>query len=308
MLNFKPITLEARRDLLPFLGKKHHSACYQSFATMYLWSGIYQTRYCLTGEWLFTKSGREDGYGFPYGDGDLREGIELLRQDAKENGKKLWFFGLLPTEKAWLEANYPGEFTYESSRDDAEYIYEADKLMTYAGKKLHGKRNHVNKFKALHGDNWSYETITEDNLEECFQMALKWRNLNGCEDDEEKNSEMCVTLNSLRLYKELNLIGGLLRVGDEIVAFTIGEAVNDDTFVVHIEKAYADIEGAYTMINQQFVEHEIAGKYKYTNREDDVGEEGLRKAKLSYKPVFMVEKGVVTLNEDSEKECAKDDI
>ena len=69
-----------------------------------------------------------------------------------------------------------------------------------------------------------------------------------------------------------------------------------------------DIEGAYTMINQQFVEHEIAGKYKYTNREDDVGEEGLRKAKLSYKPVFMVEKGVVTLNEDSEKECAKDDI
>ncbi len=139
-------------------------------------------------------------------------------------------------------------------------------------------------------------------------MALKWRNLNGCEDDEEKNSEMCVTLNSLRLYKELNLIGGLLRVGDEIVAFTIGEAVNDDTFVVHIEKAYADIEGAYTMINQQFVEHEIAGKYKYTNREDDVGEEGLRKAKLSYKPVFMVEKGVVTLKEDSEKECAKDDI
>ena len=150
--------------------------------------------------------------------------------------------------------------------------------------------------------------ITDENVEECFQMALKWRNLNGCEDDEEKNSEMCVTLNSLRLYKELNLIGGLLRVGDEIVAFTIGEAVNDDTFVVHIEKAYADIEGAYTMINQQFVEHEIAGKYKYTNREDDVGEEGLRKAKLSYKPVFMVEKGVVTLKEDSEKECAKDDI
>ena len=78
--------------------------------------------------------------------------------------------------------------------------------------------------------------------------------------------------------------------------------------MVHIEKAYADIEGAYTMINQQFVEHEVAGKYKYTNREDDVGEEGLRKAKLSYKPVFMVEKGAVTLKEDSEKECAKDDI
>ena len=100
MLNFKPITLESRRDLLPFLGKKHHSACYQSFATMYLWSSIYKTRYCLTGEWLFTKSGSSDGYGFPYGDGDLREGIALLRQDAKENGKKLWFFGLLEEQKA----------------------------------------------------------------------------------------------------------------------------------------------------------------------------------------------------------------
>ena len=179
--------------------------------------------------------------------------------------------------------------------------------LVLSGKKYHGKKNHTNKFKKLY-PNWQYERLNDSNVEECFQMALKWRNLNGCEDDEEKNSEMCVTLNSLRLYKELNLIGGLLRVGDEIVAFTIGEAVNDDTFVVHIEKAYADIEGAYTMINQQFVEHEVAGKYKYTNREDDVGEEGLRKAKLSYKPVFMVEKGVVTLKEDSEKECAKDDI
>ena len=159
-----------------------------------------------------------------------------------------------------METWFPGKFDITYHRDEADYVYESEKLATLSGKKLHGKRNHVNKFKALHGDNWSYETITEDNLEGCFQMALKWRNLNGCENDEEKNSEMCVTLNSLRLYKELNLIGGLLRVGDEIVAFTIGEAVNDDTFVVHIEKAYADIEGAYTMINQQFVEHEIAGK------------------------------------------------
>ena len=97
-------------------------------------------------------------------------------------------------------------------------------------------------------------------------------------------------------------------MANQIVAFTMGEPICSDTFVVHIEKAFPDVQGAYPMINQQFVEHEVAGKYKYTNREDDVGEEGLRKAKLSYKPVFMVEKGVVTLKEDSEKECAKDDI
>ena len=128
-------------------------------------------------------------------------------------------------------------------------------------------------------------------------MALLWRRENGCEEDEEKNAEMCVALNSLRLFEELKLTGGLLRVRGEVVAFTIGEPACDDTFVVHIEKARADVEGAYTVINQQFVSHEVAGKYKYVNREDDVGTEGLRKAKLSYHPEFLVEKGYVTEEE-----------
>ena len=134
--------------------------------------------------------------------------------------------------------------------------------------------------------------MSQDNLEECFQMALKWRNENGCEEDEEKNAEMCVTLNALRLFKELELTGGILRVNGEIVAFTIGEELSEDTFVVHIEKAFADIQGAYTMINQQFVEHECM-KYHYINREEDTGAEGLRKAKLSYRPAFLQEKGIV---------------
>ena len=112
------------------------------------------------------------------------------------------------------------------------------------------------------------------------------------DEDDEKNAEMTVAMNSLRLYKELGLRGGLLRVNQEVVAFTMGEPVCDDTIVVHIEKARTDIEGAYSMINQQFVIHETEG-YTYINREDDVGEEGLRKAKLSYHPVFMVEKGTV---------------
>ena len=127
-------------------------------------------------------------------------------------------------------------------------------------------------------------------------MALKWRNDNGCEEDAEKNAEMCVTLNALRLFEELELTGGILRVDGEIVAFTIGEPVSSDTFVVHIEKAYAGIPGAYNMINQQFVEHECKN-YTYVNREEDTGAEGLRKAKLSYRPVFLVEKGYVTEKE-----------
>ena len=132
-----------------------------------------------------------------------------------------------------------------------------------------------------------------ENLEECFQMALCWREQNGCEADEEKLAEICVTLNFLRLFQELEMCGGLLRVDGKIVAFCIGEAVCDDTMVVHVEKAYHDIAGAYAMINQQFAKHQAAG-YLYLNREDDVGDEGLRQAKLSYHPAFLVEKGVIT--------------
>lgn len=183
------------------------------------------------------------------------------------------------------------KFAIEYNRDLADYVYETEKLASLAGKKLHAKRNHINKFKNLYPD-WSYETLTDDNVEDCFQMALKWRNKNGCEDDPEKNAEMCVTLNSLRLYKELGLRGGVLKAGGQIVAFTVGEPVSDDTFVVHIEKAFAEVDGAYPMINQQFVQHECM-EYEYVNREEDTGAEGLRRAKLSYRPVFLEEKGIV---------------
>ncbi len=193
-----------------------------------------------------------------------------------------------------LEQWYPGRFQIAYDRDSADYVYETEKLTTLAGKKLHGKRNHINKFKENY-PGWVYEPVGAGNVEECFQMALKWREEAECEQDEEKRAEMCVTLNALRLFEELGLKGGLLRAEPEgeVLAFTIGEPLNPDTFVVHIEKAFAGIQGAYPMINQQFVIHEAQG-YQYVNREEDTGAEGLRKAKLSYRPVFLVEKGMVS--------------
>ena len=95
---------------------------------------------------------------------------------------------------------------------------------------------------------------------------------------------------------EMGLKGGVLWAGGQVVAFTLGEELNQDMFVVHIEKALADIQGAYPMINQQFLIHE-ASQYSYVNREEDTGAEGLRKAKLSYYPAFLQEKGVVRRNE-----------
>lgn len=295
---FKRPELEDRPIILKHLNERKLRGCERTFANVYLWARFYQVVWAeIKGTAVF-RSGKEGHYSYTYpiGAGDRKGVIELLMADAKEKGYPFQLHAVSAEEMEELEGYFPGRFQVSWPRDVEDYVYETEKLISLSGKKYHGKKNHINQFKAANPD-WSYESITDENVEECFQMALNWRRDNGCEDDPEKNSEMCVALNSLRLYKELGLKGGLLRAGGRVVAFTLGEPVCDDTFVVHIEKAYADVRGAYPMINQQFLEHEVSG-YTYVNREDDTGDEGLRQAKLSYRPVFMVEKGIVTLKGD----------
>ena len=293
-IQFRRTELEDRDVMHPFFQKFPNRSCERTFANSLLWSRHYPVTFAIIENTLVFRWEKEDGYAFAYPVGepeDVKKALEFLEKYNDERQFPLVLYHVTPEQFEQMEAWYPGRFEIEYERDIADYVYEAEQLATLAGKKLHSKRNHINKFKATH-ENWSYETMTEENLEECFQMALKWRTDNGCNDDLEKNAEMCVTLNALRLFKELELVGGVLKVDGNIVAFTIGEPMSEDTFVVHIEKAFADVQGAYPMINQQFVEHECAA-YKYINREDDAGSEGLRKAKLSYKPAFLVEKGIV---------------
>ena len=297
---FKRAELEDK-DIITHYFKHHTSrSCERTFVNVFLWSRKYPVKWAIIEDTLVFKSQDDEhlSFAFPAGDEEaVKRVIPLLSAYSRERGYAFSMYNVTPDNFHQLEEWFPGRYEIEYDPYSADYVYESEKLATLSGKKLHGKRNHINKFKAVYENRWSYEAMSGDNLEECFQMALKWRNDNGCNDDEEKNAEMCVTLNALRLFEELELSGGVLRVDGEIVAFTLGEPVCSDTFVVHIEKAFADIQGAYPMINQQFVEHECMD-YLYVNREEDTGSEGLRKAKLSYRPVFMVEKGVVKEKEN----------
>lgn len=267
-------------------------SCERTFTNCYLWSRHYQVTFAEVEGCIVFRSNEEGlSYAFPAGSVEnVRRAIDALAIYSREQGYTLVLYNITPEQFELLDAWYPGRFEITYERDYADYVYESEKLITLSGKKLHAKRNHINRFKEIY-PNWRYEPLTKENAEACFQMALNWRRENGCEEDTEKRAEMCVTLNSLRLLEELSLVGGVLYIDDEVVAFTIGEPVSEDTFVVHIEKAFADIQGAYPMINQQFVTHECAS-YTYINREEDTGAEGLRKAKLSYRPVFLVEKGL----------------
>lgn len=294
MITFKKPEMEDRELINSYLVDQKSRSCECTFANTYLWSRFYQVGYAIVEDTLVYKSlGENKSFTFPIGKKEnIKPAMEAMKAYCQEKGIPFKMHLVTEEQFAQLEEMYPGEYKVEYNRDVADYVYDREKLANLSGKKYHGKKNHVNKFKRLYPD-WTYETIGEDNLEECFQMALRWRELNGCEGDPEKVAEICVTLNYLRLFRELDMRGGLLKVNGEVVAFTIGEQVCQDTFVVHIEKAFADIQGAYTMINQQFVLNETEG-YQYINREEDTGAEGLRKAKLSYHPVFMVEKGIVT--------------
>ena len=285
---FKRPELEDKEIISSYFEKAQSRSCERTFVNVY-----YKVQYAIIEDTLvFRDSGKNLSFTYPAGEPEnVKKALEFLMEYCKEKDVPFILYNVTPHMFAQLDKWYPKKFFIEYNRDLADYVYETEKLASLAGKKLHGKRNHINKFKALYPD-WSYEPLNDDNVEDCFQMALKWRNKNGCEDDPEKNAEMCVTLNSLRLYKELGLKGGVLKADGKIVAFTVGEPVSDDTFVVHIEKAFAEVDGAYPMINQQFVQHECM-EYEYVNREEDTGAEGLRKAKLSYRPAFLEEKGIV---------------
>ena len=291
---FKRPELEDKELISSYFAKAPGRSCERTFVNVYLWSRHYKVKFAVIEDALVFRD-EGDGFAFSYPAGKdeaVKKALEALMEYCRERKCPFRLYNVTEEHFAQLCGWFPDRFQIRYDRDAADYVYETEELATLAGKKLHGKRNHINKFKALYPD-WSYESLNDDNVEECFQMALKWRNQNGCDDDAEKNAEMCVTLNSLRLYKELGLRGGVLKIGEKIAAFSVGEPLCSDTFVVHIEKAFPDIEGAYPMINQQFVLHECMD-YTYVNREEDTGAEGLRKAKLSYRPVFMVEKGIVT--------------
>lgn len=292
-IKWKELGEEDEEIIKQYYGMEPIRNCEFTFANNLLWAPFYEISYAIVEDMLvFLSQDNEMSVSCPLGKESLKKSVDVLIEYFNEKGKPFRMHLVSPKQFEELEELYPGRFQIEYDRDSADYVYESERLISLAGKKLHGKRNHINRFKENFPD-WSYEKITDENVAECMAMAEEWKIQSGCTEKDEKHNEFCVTMNALKQLKKLGLQGGLIRAGGRVVAFSIGEPCGTDMFVVHIEKAFADVQGAYPMINQQFVAHEAAG-YKYINREEDTGEEGLRKAKLSYYPVFFMEKGLVT--------------
>ncbi len=295
MVDFKDIELKDKAWIDPLLKMSDFKGSEYVFSNNYNWKDIYHIQVAQVDGYYCVRSGIEErSYLYPSGSGDIAPVIEALIQDAKERECPFQMHGIVKENVALLETLFPGRFAFEEYRDGFDYIYNTVDLATLSGKKYHGKRNHITKFKQNHPD-WVYEPITAENIEECRAMNKIWCEKQGNCNDPSLKQELCAVKKALDHFFDEGLKGGLIRTKEEgIVAYSIGAPLSSDTFIVHIEKAFAEVQGAYPIINQEFVRHNCMD-YKYVNREDDVGDEGLRKAKLSYKPAILLEKYTATL-------------
>ena len=288
MLPFRPTKITDKEDYDKIVKPLNSLLCAHCFVDLFIWKGAYDTQICIQDGFVFLKQklGDETIYTFPLGKGDTKKAVEELMQDAKDRGVNFNLAAINNEQKEELEKIMPDYFDFVDRRDSQDYIYTSESLITLAGKKLHSKRNFVNRFKSENEDNWSYENITNDNIHEAFEYHLSWCALNKDNEDEDIFNETCAISLALKNFDALELKGGLLRLNGKVIAFTLGSRANEDMFIVHIEKADYTISGNYQMINNQFAISNFEG-IKYINREEDLGSEGLRKAKLSYNPAML---------------------
>ncbi len=204
--------------------------------------------------------------------------------------------------KEIIEKSCP-ELDIEPAEIAWDYVYSREKLATLKGKKLHGKRNHINKFMQENPD-WEYKKLVPSMYEDCIAVYDGWKESKDLSEDEFANERRSVLL-ALTNMEELGLTGGAILLDGKIKAFTVGERLNDDMQLIHIEKADSEINGLFPMINQQYVLHECAD-VQYINREEDMGVEGMRKAKRSYYPDFMVKKYFAAKGKVTEEELSEE--
>lgn len=295
MINFKQITLSDKKAIDACFEGNTYRACDFCFANLYSWNARFKTVFAIIHRTIFLRLQESDGqlyYMMPIGKMPIRDAFELIVEDARENRIPFQMKGI--SNKMWevIQREIPGEFRRLPDRNNDEYIYFSEKLVKLSGKKLQSKRNHINRFKADNPDWVYFPLISKTELDECVAMLDEWENVNAMKIDFSQRYDYIATKIMLENFEYLQLRGGAIRVNGKIVAFTIGEPLTADTFVVHVEKAFGEMNGAYTMINQQFIEHEASG-FTYINREEDMGMDNLRKAKMSYYPDIQLEESIL---------------
>ncbi len=298
MLDFTPLTPENKAIYDKYLKNCGNRGCEYSFANLFLW-GRQKATLHQGNMAFFCQFNRRSVYLFPLGE-HLKPTLDAIIQDARKRGIPCRLTSLAECDQALLEQWYPGQFSFHTDRDSFDYIYSIDALADLAGKKLQKKRNHCNRFRLFY-PNYTVAPITDENTPQVLAMLEQWyTQKKQCDPTADFHLEQTAITKALRCRQALEMEGLVLTDKGRILAMTMGSHLSGDTFDVQFEKAAAGFDGAYAVINREFARH-LREKYpslKWLNREDDLGLEGLRKAKLSYCPDRLIEKRWACLKED----------
>lgn len=291
MIELRAPSIADKSWMETYLKKENARSSDYNFGNIYMWDNRYRKLITAAGNRLIIRLRYTDlpFFAFPIGCGDLSPAIEMMRELEAESGEPLSIRACTAEHKALLEESYPGRFRFTEDRDCFDYMYRVEKIATFAGKKLHAKRNHCNRFEETM--DWDFVPLTGDLVPGCIEMLDTW--IGECDSMQEGiTDERAAIMRGFTHWDALGLEGGVLRVSGRIVGFTIGELAASDTFDVHFEKAFAALNGAYPMVCREFARQIIREhpNVVYLNREEDLGLPNLRKAKLDCYPDYLLKK------------------
>lgn len=287
---FKPLELEDRPVLHERIWNDQPETSELTFTNLFIWRQRYGFQWSVYKDWLLIASvlpGRDPMGLPPLGPASRVEAVRLLLGWLKDEQGAADPRIERADIKLISEIPRNGDFLFEPARDQFDYIYQSGDLINLSGSRYHGKRNHIARFTQSHV--YSYAGLDASHIIPCLKLAEAWCAFKRCEDELSLMDEWDAVKESLGHFQALGLVGGVILIEGKVEAFTLGELLNTQTAVVHVEKANPDIPGLYAVINREFCKNEWSG-VPFINREQDLGEPGLRKAKLSYHPVRFVEK------------------
>lgn len=294
-LNFKRLTLEDQKLFNTFFERFQPTISEYTFSNLFVWQKSRTIEYTIYNDVLIILAHHKNQSYFmpPLGNFDIAKLYKELLDYAQKKGLPT-IFKRVPEEHAKIITDQ--KIKVIEDPDNSDYIYSTESLAFLKGRKYSNKRAWVKKFESEYYHR--YMQYTDECKESCIKLLKNWteaREDNGYEIKDEYDA----IISLLENYNYFKIPGATICIDcdgkKEIVAFTFGEKLNNETFVIHFEKADSKFIGAYQAINKYFAEKEIFGNFKYINREQDLGIEGLKKAKKSYYPIRIAPKFIVTV-------------
>ena len=294
ILQFTKLELKHVPLIQPFFQMQQRRLCDCTIGSTMMWRDYFDNCFAIEEDTLVFRSRYLDGkyaFTFPIGPNTDRM-LDRVEEYCRENQIDLEFCTVTPFDLETLKERWP-DAAVEENRDWFDYLYESQNIVTFAGKKYAAQRNHINRFERDNPD-WTFERMGTEHVDEVrafFRELVDQRSKEGDTAREEEDKVFEV----LDHFEEYGFLSGILRVQGKIVGLSMGEIVRDTLFV-HIEKANTELSGVYQKLVQCFAREFVTEDVKFINREEDVGDPGLRKSKLSYRPLKLLEKYTVRVS------------